>query len=429
MQIFLFSFLILFGSFNALAQASDCDQGDDTNHFESGYNITSTSVYTATDDFFVSPDNTLNIQSIELEIQSLRISDPIETIDLYFYNDDNGYPGSTVVETITGITPYAQIPIGSADGFNIFSVLLEVAIAFEGGQEGAGYWIHPVANAPETVYWGTTTIGTLGEPIHTRRDTDPWNPDSDGEQAVFKLYCDVATPPDPVCMFDIAVDVIPITRINFAGIDNRSSPEINATPYLEDFTDILGHVEPGETYTFILEGNTNGNYDHFSTVWIDWNQNEEYEEDEMYVIGRLTNSNGMDGMQVSIDIEVPEDAELGTTTFRVAKIWDVTPNNPCGSYLFGQGEEYGLEVERDLGFSDQENLIAGIYPNPVEDMLYFNTKTEITSISVYTLLGQEMMHTKVRTNEINLNHLSKGMYIVRATLAGGTTESFKIIKE
>lgn len=421
--------MILSGTFYALrAQSPDCDQGDDTNNFESGYNISSTSIFSATDDFFVSPGNTLNIRSIELEIQSLRISDPVETIDIYFYNDDNGSPGNTVVETITGITPYAQIPIGSAAGFNIFSVLLEVDLSFEGGQDGSGYWMHPVAHVPETVYWGTTTIGTLGEPIHTRLNNDPWNPDSDGEQAVFKLYCDVATPPDPVCQFDIAVDVIPITRIEFAGIDNRTSSGVNDTPFLEDFTDIKGNVEPGETYTFVLEGNTEGNYNHFSTVWFDWNQNGEYEEDEMYIIGRLTNSNGTDGKQVTIDIEVPEDAELGTTTFRVVKIWDVTPENPCGSYYFGQGEDYGLKIESDLGIEDQKDLMTSIYPNPVDDILYFNTKTEITSISVYSLLGQELITTKTNANEINLNHLSQGVYIVRANLANGNNESFKIIK-
>lgn len=427
--MYLFSFLIICGSFSALAQATDCDQGDVTNNFESGYTILSTSIYSTADDFFVSPDNTLNIQSIELEIQSLRITEPVETIDFHFYNDDNGFPGTTVVETITGIVPYAQVPIGSADGFNIFSVLLEVDVAFEGGEDGSGYWMHPVAHAPETVYWGTTSLGTLGEPIHTRREDNPWSPDPNGEHAVFKLYCDVATPPDPVCMFDIAADVIPITRIEFAGIDNRSSPDINVSPYLEDFTDILGEVEPGETYTFTLEGNTDGNFNHFSTVWFDWNQNGEYEEEEMYVIGSLTNSTGTDGVQISIDIEVPEDAELGNTSFRVVKAWDVTPDNPCGSYIYGQGEDYGLEVKRNLGILQQDNLISAIYPNPVENILYFDSSTQITSISVYNLLGKKMMSTEMQTKEIDLSQLSKGMYILHATLENGSTESFKVVKQ
>lgn len=52
-SLFFLSFLtvLLFGAGTAPAQSDDCGQGDDTNNFESGYNIVSTSVYSAADDF------------------------------------------------------------------------------------------------------------------------------------------------------------------------------------------------------------------------------------------------------------------------------------------------------------------------------------------------------------------------------------------
>lgn len=428
-----FNFLVGIFTFGAIsfatAQEPDCNQGDDTNNFESGYTINSTSMYSAADDFFVSPGNTLHVKSIELEIHSLQVSDPVDSLDFYFYNDDDGSPGDTVVETVTGVIPYAQTPIGSGGGFNIFSVMVEVDIEFEGGSSGAAFWMNPVADAAQTLYWGTTTIGTLGEPIHTRRENDPWAPDSGGEQAVFKIYCEVMTPPDPVCMFDIAVDILPITRIQFAGIDNESSPEVNGTPYLEDFTDIEGEVTRGQEYTFALEGNTNGNYTHFSSVWIDWNQNGEYEEDEIYVIGPLSDSTGEDGKTATIVIEVPEDAELGTTTFRVAKIWDVIPYNPCGSYLYGQGEEYSLKVEDELGISDVSASVLSYYPNPVENVLYINSDLELKTVAVYTTLGQKVMEIgNPEEKTIDLSQLSKGIYMVSAQLENGNSETFKIIK-
>lgn len=350
-------------------------------------------------------------------------------MDFIFYENDNGSPGETVVATITDVVPYAQVPIGSADGFNIFSVMIEVDLEFEGGADGTGFWMQPVANASETLYWGTTTTGTLGEPIHTKREDNPWSPDPDGEQAVFKLYCDVAMPPDPVCMFDIAVDVLPITRISFAGIDNTSSPEVNGTPYLEDFTHIEGIVEPGETYTFILEGNTNGNYTHFSSVWIDWNQNGEYDEEEIYVVGPLSDSSGTDGKQATIDIEVPADAELGTTTFRVAKIWDVIPYNPCGSYLFGQGEDYSLIVEESLGTHQPVKLHTSLHPNPAEDKITLNSTQKIEEISIHTALGQPVLTRTYTSDEIDISMLSGGIYFISLKLENGNSKTIKIVKK
>ena len=63
-----FNFLVGIFTFGAVsfatAQEPDCNQGDDTNNFESGYTINSTSMYSAADDFFVSPGNTLHVKSI-----------------------------------------------------------------------------------------------------------------------------------------------------------------------------------------------------------------------------------------------------------------------------------------------------------------------------------------------------------------------------
>lgn len=408
--------------------SDDCGQGDDANNFESGYNITASGIFSAADDFFVSAENTLHIESVELNIHSLIMADPVQTIDLHFYEDDNGSPGN-LLESLTGLTPYAQVPIGSGGGFNVFAVMLEVDLEFDGGESGAAYWMQPVAHTSETVYWETIIIGILGEPIHTRRNDDPWGPDPDGEQAVFKLYCEVMTPPEPQCMFDIAVDVMPITRIVFAGIDNSSSPVINGTPALEDFTDIEGMVNRGESYTFALEGNTNGDYVHYSTVWIDWNQNGEYEEEEKYIIGPLINSTGTDGRQASVTIEVPEDAELGTTTFRVAKIWDVVPENPCGSYYFGQGEDYSLIVDEELGTSDYTAAGLSFYPNPAGEELFINSGLPVEAVTVYTLLGQQVSKQNPEADRVSLSGLSSGIYLIKARFQNGNSETFKIIKK
>src|SRR5690606_18420011 len=98
----------------------DCGQGDDSNGFENGYQIGINTDFRNSDDFFVSAGNTLNVQTIELNVLAME---PIESIDFTFRNDDGGSPGSTVLpQTVTGLVPYDQVLIGGAFGYNVYAL-------------------------------------------------------------------------------------------------------------------------------------------------------------------------------------------------------------------------------------------------------------------------------------------------------------------
>src|SRR5690625_6505218 len=99
----------------------------------------------------------------------------------------------------------------------------------------------------------------------------------------------------------------PITKVVLADIDNSSSA--SSSEGIEDFSQIEGEVEQGKSYTIELEGVTNGPFDNYFTVWIDWNQDGIWDSsstsDEMYEIGFITNSTGTDGSEDTGTIEVP----------------------------------------------------------------------------------------------------------------------------
>src|SRR5690554_7387276 len=304
----------------------DCDQGDDSNGFENGYNITAGGDFRNADDFIVSAGNTLNVRSIVLNVFA---NEPVSFVNINFFEDDGGMPGSTIVESVSGLVPYAQVPIGSNFGYTIYGVYLEVDLNFAGGASGASYWMQPEA-VTDVAFWEVTSLGSLGELIHTSEAMGPWMPDEDGvNHAVFKLHCEVVTAPDPGCLFDITASVEPITRVVLAGIDNTSSAVVNGSPALEDFTHIEGTMGQGTEYDIALEGNTDGNWTNYFTVWIDWDQNGVWEADEMYEIGSITNSTGTDGQQATGTITVPADAPLGSTTMRVIKSFGSSPTDPC----------------------------------------------------------------------------------------------------
>jgi len=82
--------------------------------------------------------------------------------------------------------------------------------------------------------------------------------------------------------------------------------------------------------------------------------------------------------------------------------------------------------------SVEDNVIEGfeIYPNPVNDMLRFNAQDDIKSISIYNLLGQEVLRTQPRVSntEVNMSNLPTGMYVVKVQV-GEQLGSYRIIKE
>ncbi len=149
--------------------------------------------------------------------------------------------------------------------------------------------------------------------------------------------------PEPYCPWAVSNNVEPITLVDFAGIDNRTSPTLNGTPAHEDFTAIVGHLSPGATVPMAVEGNTDGDYTTVITAYIDWNRDGDFADaGETFPIGSIDNSTGVDGQQATADIAVPATAS-GTTRLRVTKKFS-SAGGPCNTDGYGQAEDYTLQI-------------------------------------------------------------------------------------
>jgi hypothetical protein len=67
-----------------------------------------------------------------------------------------------------------------------------------------------------------------------------------------------------------------------------------------------------------------------------------------------------------------------------------------------------------------------VYPNPVENVVFVKNVTGLKSITIYNSLGQQILQTK--WDQIDLSHLSKGMYILKTHTDLGI-ETKRIIKK
>lgn len=153
--------------------------------------------------------------------------------------------------------------------------------------------------------------------------------------------------------YDYGVE--PITYVNFAGIDNRTSAS-TSSPDHEYFLEMQATVDKGEEYEITLEGYTGGNWANSLSVFIDFNQNGNLNDPgEMFEIGVIENSTGEDGQQTSANILIPGHALSGETRMRIMKSSGdgFYPDDPCssdgwgGSDEYGQAEDYTIVINSD----------------------------------------------------------------------------------
>ena len=243
----------------------------------------------------------------------------------------------------------------------------------------------------------------------------------------------VDNPFEPYCGPLFFTYVEPITLVNFAGINKTSSATVGGTPAHEDFTSTIGTAARGGTYPITLKGNTDGNFNNRFMVFIDWNQNGNFDDEgEAITITQLiVNSTGIDAIQAVQDIVVPATAMLGTTRMRVKKTFtNAIFSNPCMSESsFGQAEEYTLNITALAVDNITKNSVK-VYPNPVIDYLNIESAEKVKSITVFDVAGR-LVSTQILNavkSRADLSKLNPGIYLVKIEM-DTEIRTVKVIKK
>lgn len=121
--------------------------------------------------------------------------------------------------------------------------------------------------------------------------------------------------------------------------------------------------------------------------------------------------------------------------------WQSIPN---GSILV-DGNTYGVSqtingCESDI-FSIEANLVLGtdtfdiknlvVYPNPSSDIVNVEANETIAQVSVFNLLGQEVIRQNVNGTKGNVNiaSLPQATYVMQIKTEGGATATLKVVKQ
>lgn len=113
---------------------------------------------------------------------------------------------------------------------------------------------------------------------------------------------------------------------------------------------------------------------------------------------------------------------LGTTYYINVGHYSDSGDSPEGPFT--------IDVTTTLSSDSFDSANFTAYPNPVKDVLNVSYSTEISSIRVINMIGQEVISRNVNASstQVDMSELSAGTYIVNVTL-GDAVKTLKVVKQ
>ena len=210
-------------------------------------------------------------------------------------------------------------------------------------------------------------------------------------------------------------------------IDNESQCEGYA-----DFMNISTHLFQNSINELTV---TTGYGDQYVKVWIDYNDDLDFTNEEIVVDDYiLAPGQGPGTYTETIELVIPENATLGAHILRAKTNWasDV-PDDPCSITTYGETEDYTvIIVEALMGLNDNNMLLTPIiYPNPTAGKITVDLKSSYKDISVKLndILGRELFsksYTQVRELELEIDE-APGVYFL-SIIAENKKVIFRLVK-
>ncbi len=359
--------------------------------------LSSTSSQTNTN--YAEPGNTEQI--ITIEITTIGSQNPI-TVNEIIVNMNQ----TTDINDIENVEIYytGNSSIFSTDNLFASASVSENDIQFTNTQElvfGTNYF-HLAYSISEDATIGNIVdaelISLTTDAVQTPTILNPGN----GRQINYE-YCE-ASSTTAIAFFQS------ISNFTLRYINNDSDGEVYS-----NFRHLNTQIAQGDTYNFYLtNGQANPSEDSRCAVWIDWNSDGDFEDENELTYIAETAQDIFQGQ-----ITVPNNAQLGITTLR-ARIWDTDeePVTQCGITTYGEVEDYSVTIVEILDIKDDINSDIYIYPNPNNGNFFIdcrkinqdNIKLEITDITGKICKTQKL---EAKINQIKTNNLQKGVYIIK----------------
>ena len=218
------------------------------------------------------------------------------------------------------------------------------------------------------------------------------------------------------------------------GFQLFSIAEINNVSACEgygDFTNLEANLDLGSTNSLTI---TTGYGDQHVKVWIDFNDDSNFTNDEVVVPDFvIAPGSGGGSYTETVDLVIPSDALEGAHRMRAKSNWqEPVPDDACEDTQYGETEDYTANIGtlgvNDNEISNSELIITSQENNNFEVTLSTNFEGKVY-VAIYNMLGQQLGF-KFAQNEggtykmnLNLSSAATGVYLVR--VGGQNTTTYK----
>lgn len=271
----------------------------------------------------------------------------------YFVIDDAGGNNNGLLDP--GETAPMIVTIensGSSEAYNVMALLTS-----------SDPYVSTLTFTPQSV--GTLTPGSTGEAtfmvsasqnvpagyvadLNIDMDADMGISQSDIISLLFPDYCY----PSANCSYGDGFTGFTLEQIS--NMNSGCSPEGYG-----DFTAMVAELEAGQTYE--VQWST-GYSNQQASLWIDLNDNKEFEADELLIQNFAMSSSGT---VYTTSFTVPQGDFSGNKRMRIRANWQNPSDDPCSSFSYGETEDYTISFGEAMYLPPPQNVVASITGNSV----------------------------------------------------------------
>jgi hypothetical protein len=299
---------------------------------------------------------------------------------------------------------------------------IEVQYTINGGAPVIETFAGPIASE-EIVSYSFTQIADLTE-LGMYEIVVSTNLASDGNAANDETTIDIENllcQPFGNCSFGDGFTLFSVQEIN-----NPSGCEGYG-----DFTNQIAVFEDNSTYSLTV---TTGYGDQNVKVWIDFNDDSTFTNDEVVVPNFVIAPGSAGGSYTeTVDLVIPAGVPVGMHRMRAKTNWQAeVPDDACEETQYGETEDYSANIGElgvnDFEISNSELIITSQNDNNFKVTLNTSYEGKVY-VAIYNMLGQQLGF-KLAQNEggvykmnLNLTSAASGVYLVR--VGGQNTTSYK----
>ena len=210
-----------------------------------------------------------------------------------------------------------------------------------------------------------------------------------------------------------------ILNVQLGTINNNSLCSSNG---YSDFSNISTDLQAGNTYDFTVT--VGYSQDHF-TAWIDFNNNNVFENNEKIVNDYIYEPNvdfASGNFVNTFQINIPANAYNGEHLMRLRTNWRAAVPDACSNVNYGETEDYKVNILGGSGvdvFEGNQILLQTLENNHFLVTLNSPNYHKDVTLTVYTISGKQIVYHNLKnksgkyTYDLDLQYVAKGVYLLR----------------